>query len=779
MRIYARWTDGDWYPGEADDVSVDPVEVAFDDGTVATTPRSDVTCATDPADDRGGTLVLGGRVQAEWSDGKRYPGRLVERFGRLWNVEYDDGGSMWLTAARMTPIEAPKIGPTPDLTGYLERVKALVATLRADPQIRVTHYHVRPPATEEMIRAVEDRVGHTLAPAIRTFYLQCNGLQVRWMAVEDPGYRADRDDRVVEGEVAFQDQIFDLDATGVLNVLPIADALCDASWREIAWFDWMTDDSFEFAGTTYPELAFHQRLRIFDWPTSTNPVALVLEPGDPKVVMGDDHGASWTDSRVTDFGSYLETVLANRLSVTARREIYGVRRGHRQPPLRGIARPPVAVYAKSEGAWYPGTAVDLSTDPVEVVFDDEPPQRTPRAQVVARTDTDGDTRFAVGQVIEARWRDGAFYIGTLDDRFGRLWQVAFDDGTKSWVEASELRPAPPARVDLARGKARLADGDTSAGIAALEAAVAAEPTLREAWCEMSEAYRAQKRFDAMLEVADRWVAALPDDIQANTSRSIALQNLGRLDDALAAANHTVELAPDDSHGHYQRACVLAVAGRADDAVAAVARTLELDPETRAELRADADLAALRGRADFDALTRIPIEFPPGVPVPALLDELKDLELDLGGAFLSGTFELTQRDWREALLAWGLDESHANQLAMFGHDGMDSMYGLWLRDGHTPSECPVVYLSSEGETAVLAANVGEFAALLGLGYDCVGMTHEWERERPEESPGLVRFRALLASRRLDVPSDPNAIVARANERFPGFAEWVAGGRVARS
>jgi hypothetical protein len=50
----------------------------------------DLTVREDAADDGGGKLVVGGRIQGQWWDRNWYPGVLTERFGRVWHVTFDD-----------------------------------------------------------------------------------------------------------------------------------------------------------------------------------------------------------------------------------------------------------------------------------------------------------------------------------------------------------------------------------------------------------------------------------------------------------------------------------------------------------------------------------------------------------------------------------------------------------------------------------------------------------------------------------------------------------------
>ena len=96
----------------------------------------------------------------------------------------------------------------------------------------------------------------------------------------------------------------------------------------------------EVAGEKIPVLEFSKSLRIFDYFHFFNMAAFLVRPGrgDPGVLQGDDHGACFTDCRLTDFESYVETVLAHRGAIHSRKSVFGERWGSNGEPLvRGAA----------------------------------------------------------------------------------------------------------------------------------------------------------------------------------------------------------------------------------------------------------------------------------------------------------------------------------------------------------------------------------------------------------------------------------------------------------
>ncbi len=100
-RAMARWTNGKWFQGVIDQERHGLVHIVFDDGDKMWTESELVARESDPPDDQGGRLQVGGKVKAQWSDGRWYAGVLDERFGRVWHVKYDDGDDGWLPASKI------------------------------------------------------------------------------------------------------------------------------------------------------------------------------------------------------------------------------------------------------------------------------------------------------------------------------------------------------------------------------------------------------------------------------------------------------------------------------------------------------------------------------------------------------------------------------------------------------------------------------------------------------------------------------------------------------
>ena len=107
-RVLARWSNKLWYPGTVDDEREGARHVVFDDGDRGWVTPPDLTVEQDPTDDRGGRLAVGAKVMGRWVDRKWYPGTVVERFGRVWRVAFDDGDRAWLGTDRIRVGQRPR-----------------------------------------------------------------------------------------------------------------------------------------------------------------------------------------------------------------------------------------------------------------------------------------------------------------------------------------------------------------------------------------------------------------------------------------------------------------------------------------------------------------------------------------------------------------------------------------------------------------------------------------------------------------------------------------------
>ncbi len=221
------------------------------------------------------------------------------------------------------------------MESYLLRFQKMVEELREHPKVQVTHFHTFPPASDQEIEKVEQALGYSLHSSIREFYQQTNGLQLLWIYTLNEQF-----DSEVHFErkqpLDFYRQYHDYyPEDGAVMIQPIHSAFLH-DWKEQVYFDFMThEEEEEFLDKKYGSLDFHQKLKPFDAFNKYYDMAFFLDgSSNPPVILGDDHQACYTDSKVTDFSSYLEFILANKGAVSRRKNFYHQFSGHRSPVLK-------------------------------------------------------------------------------------------------------------------------------------------------------------------------------------------------------------------------------------------------------------------------------------------------------------------------------------------------------------------------------------------------------------------------------------------------------------
>ncbi len=211
---------------------------------------------------------------------------------------------------------------------YLERFRKMVDMLQNHPKLEVLTFQTFEGLEESTLQEIEARLGYKLELAIREFFMQTNGLQLRWIFKDNEYYEADKH-QFKSGPVAWNYSLLDYrPEDGVVMIWPLEKILF-TNWEEQLYFEWMKGSEEQFMGKTYDLLDFSQSIRPFDLYSKYNDMAFVLnEEGNPPAIMGDDHQACYTDSLVTKFESYVEFVLANLGLVERRKDFYGIYAGH-------------------------------------------------------------------------------------------------------------------------------------------------------------------------------------------------------------------------------------------------------------------------------------------------------------------------------------------------------------------------------------------------------------------------------------------------------------------
>ncbi|MEU4357854.1 SMI1/KNR4 family protein [Streptomyces virginiae] len=129
--------------------------------------------------------------------------------------------------------------------------------------------------------------------------------------------------------------------------------------------------------------------------------------------------------------------------------------------------------------------------------------------------------------------------------------------------------------------------------------------------------------------------------------------------------------------------------------------------------------------------------------------------------------LSAEDTTDWFRAWtGNNELDGDAFRVFGQDGTGGYAAFWLvRPGLPAAEQPVVFLGSEGETAVVARDLGDFLWLLADGcgpYEAAAPYGADWTSRPDGALTAVAERFAPDSRR-----SAGAVIELAAEEFPDF------------
>ena len=225
---------------------------------------------------------------------------------------------------------------------HLQRFRAMVDQIKAHPLLEVRRFEIGAPIDADGLRAVERHLGAPLAPALKGFFQECNGLSLYWKI--KAGLSDDEMDALGEDfgdyDLGSPDDESGEDHQSLfanLKILPLQEAIIGRDWSKVilAGDDEMARQPVDFLGKPQPRGTLLQKLRPFDLFSGYACMAFYLEPGvgDPKALHLSGHYVEWDNSRLTDFASYLEVVLATRGLTEARANVFKAYRGDQQPLL--------------------------------------------------------------------------------------------------------------------------------------------------------------------------------------------------------------------------------------------------------------------------------------------------------------------------------------------------------------------------------------------------------------------------------------------------------------
>lgn len=163
-----------------------------------------------------------------------------------------------------------------------------------------------------------------------------------------------------------------------------------------------------------------------------------------------------------------------------------------------------------------------------------------------------------------------------------------------------------------------------------------------------------------------------------------------------------------------------------------------------------------------------------LPYPAPLQQLSEIDLwpeDAEDAIDLEVYDewLDDEETLDWWRAWtGNDDLASAPFHIFGQDGTGGFVGFFDRSGGTPlTECPIVFLGSEGAKGVVAADLNDFLGLLAQG------TGPFEAVELDgfSLPPLPELQELQQEFCSAEPASVEALLQRAQDAVPDFSEYV--------
>ena len=206
----------------------------------------------------------------------------------------------------------------------------MVAELRRDDSLVVAIAELVPPAPAE-IAEVERILGYSLGAELSAFYRACGGVKLVWTAKdpdEDGIWDADTAAEAFAEPAKCGPWLF---KSGDLVGAPqgcIWIPSCKQvfgnpdEWADlISGQDEIFDDYRDQLGEPAEDAA--ERVVPFDYASSFYDFAFLMNgSGEPKLVRGEDNGASFSDSKLFSLAEYLDVLIASKGNLEARVEAF-------------------------------------------------------------------------------------------------------------------------------------------------------------------------------------------------------------------------------------------------------------------------------------------------------------------------------------------------------------------------------------------------------------------------------------------------------------------------
>lgn len=207
---------------------------------------------------------------------------------------------------------------------YLSRFALMAEELKSCPErVALLNYNIFKPVSDDTVREVEDALGFSLDPSILSFFKQTDGLQLRWILRDNPRFDPDKQKFNYQPLDSLYPWERPVRANGFVNILPLRRIFL-GDWEDTVWYRNVEPYRIKFLGTEYDGTFFKQHIKPFDVFDAYYTMVFFTgdEESDPKVLLAEDRHAELTSSKITDFESYMEFLIASKGIVKARKDFY-------------------------------------------------------------------------------------------------------------------------------------------------------------------------------------------------------------------------------------------------------------------------------------------------------------------------------------------------------------------------------------------------------------------------------------------------------------------------
>ena len=201
------------------------------------------------------------------------------------------------------------------------RLLEMTEALKQRPDIIVLHNAVKPGATEADLEWIEQEKKIRLAEPIKAFYRVTNGFQLLWAAANNK--ESERWRFSVEG--GFPEDLPRreyLDFEGCINIWPL-DKIFSENWSEEIYFNSDKNQMVSIGQENRTLYDYKKRLKPFDVFSKERCMCFYIDEEDnnsvSRLLLASGHYTDVLCSKVTDFSSYLEFLIANFGLVAARK----------------------------------------------------------------------------------------------------------------------------------------------------------------------------------------------------------------------------------------------------------------------------------------------------------------------------------------------------------------------------------------------------------------------------------------------------------------------------